>query len=203
MFALNFALLFYAFRFALYAITIMFKKNNSKRSTSGRLRYAAAAQSYTETIIAVGLITTALVALLGLGVSQTRLGQQTSQKIVAYNLAEEGIEVVKSIHYNRRLSGSTWPQGISNGKWIVDYDSAALVTSTDDSLANCATCYLCTQSDSSFRSCSDSFAKLKRLVVIEDGSADNNKKITSQILYAESGGWRSYNLEEYLYNSSQ
>lgn len=78
------------------------------------------------TIIAVGLI--AIVALVNLSVSGIRVNKS---RIIASNLAQEGLEIVRNIRDNNWLSykrGLTnWKDGLAAGDYRVQYDSEALL----------------------------------------------------------------------------
>lgn len=77
-------------------------------------------------IIAVGLV--AIVALVNLSVSGIRINKS---RIIASNLAQEGLEIVRNIRDNNWLSYkrglSNWKDGLAAGDYRAQYDSEALL----------------------------------------------------------------------------
>lgn len=85
-----------------------------------------------ETIIATGIITTALVGILGLLATSISVGEDIRAQHIAANLAQEGIEVVHNIRNTnwveqRGAPGTPWDDGLTDGVSCVQYDSAALI----------------------------------------------------------------------------
>jgi hypothetical protein len=97
-------------------------------------------QSLVETIVACGIIVTAVCASLTLSTSAIRAEGQSEAMVVAGNLAREGIESVRSIRDSNWLAGTTagnaWDAGLSganddytgvpvfdpvSGNWSVDF----------------------------------------------------------------------------------
>lgn len=86
----------------------MFKKNSTKRG-----------ESLIETLIAITIVITALSAIMALFSSSNQTNQTTKERVIALNLAREGIEAVRYIRdtnwlnysNNRRLCWNYWPDG--------------------------------------------------------------------------------------------
>jgi len=55
------------------------------------------AQSLIETIVALGVIVTAVVAILSVGLAHTILGGESAERVMATNLAREGLEIIVAI----------------------------------------------------------------------------------------------------------
>ena len=67
-------------------------------------------QTYIEVIIATGIISLALLALVSLGFSGFKLTGLSAKKLVAYNLASEGIEICEAIRMDQWLDeNNDWP----------------------------------------------------------------------------------------------
>ena len=84
-----------------------------------------------EVLISVAVIITALVGVLSLitiGVSSIRINRS---KIIAANLAEEGLEIVKNIRDNNWLNykrkASDWRDGLAAGNYRVQYNTENLL----------------------------------------------------------------------------
>jgi len=166
-------------------------------------------QSLIETIVAIGILVTAIVAILSIGLTDISLGQQTGERVQAINLAKEGIEIVDSIRSSNWLDpDNSWPYGLSSGYYALDFQSNSLLNAdvggTD--VKNCSNCYLCQNStDEYFYQCADSGAIFQRLITIENGTdlgdnCSNNceKKIISQVYWEDRGKEHTITLETRL-----
>lgn len=84
-----------------------------------------------EVMLAIFVLTTAVGASFAL-IQQTLVAASISQsKLVAYYLAQEGIEIVRNIRDNNwLLQGSnrtiSWKNGLTNGVWEADYSNLTL-----------------------------------------------------------------------------
>ncbi|MCH7759773.1 hypothetical protein IID20_05470, partial [Patescibacteria group bacterium] len=84
-------------------------------------------QSLIETIVAVGIIVTAIVAILSVGLTDVVLGGQSGERVIAINLAREGIEVIYTIRNSNRLDpDQSWPYGLTNDDWRINYSTTDL-----------------------------------------------------------------------------
>ncbi len=81
-----------------------------------------------ETIVATGLIVVGLVAALALITSSLSYVSDIQNRLVAANLAAEGIEVVRNIRDNNWIQNRAWNYGISTGVFQTYYNSTALTT---------------------------------------------------------------------------
>jgi type II secretory pathway pseudopilin PulG len=115
----------------------------------------------------------------------------SASRLVAANLAQEGIEVVRNIRDTNWLEEQDWDSGLGAGDYQVQYDDAetgivfcALPCAYDDMG------FLNIDEDG-FYSYKDSGAyittKFKRKVTISDKTADS-MKITAEIIWKERGG---------------
>ena len=170
-------------------------------------------QSLIETIVAVGIVITAIVAILSIGTAQTTLGGQSAERVIATNLAREGIEVIYAMVNSNRLDpDQSWPYGLTpNDKYILDYDDTSLSTpatfSGDETIANCTNCSLCRHANDYYYhtgSCADQTV-YRRIVEISAGGdlggvcgANCEKKIVSTIYWLERGRSHTINLETRL-----
>lgn len=87
--------------------------------------------SLLEVIIAVFILTVALIAIISLTMSTRIISERSSEELVAINLAREGIEVVRQIRDNNWLaieqgqsSYSQWNDGLHDG---MDYEAIAVL----------------------------------------------------------------------------
>ncbi len=164
-------------------------------------------QSLIETIVSIGILVTAIVAILSIGLTDISLGQQTGERVQAISLAREGIEVVDSIRSSNWLDPqNSWPYGLSNGSYAIDFQSNSLNTASfsgGTSVSDCTNCYLCQdEANEYFYQCADSEAQFMRLITIEDGddlggncSNDCEKHVKSQVYWEDRGKDHTITLE--------
>lgn len=79
-----------------------------------------------EVMVSIGIIVTGLAGVLGLisfALSSSRI---SSNRIVAANLSQEGIELARSIRDTNWRNGLAWNAGLVDGNWQVQFDSASL-----------------------------------------------------------------------------
>lgn len=79
-----------------------------------------------ETIVATGLILVGLVAALALITTSLFYASNIQDRLIAANLAAEGIEIVRNIRDNNWLKSISWNNGLTDGDYQVAYDSTAL-----------------------------------------------------------------------------
>jgi prepilin-type N-terminal cleavage/methylation domain-containing protein len=128
----------------------------------------------------------------------------SESRLVAANLAQEGIEVVRNIRDTNWLEAQGWDSGLGEGDYQVQYDDAetdivfcALPCGYDDMV------FLNIDEDG-FYSYKDSgtytTTKFKRRVIISDKTADN-MKITVDVIWKERGGVEyNYTAYHWLYD---
>ncbi len=177
------------------------------------------AQSLIETIVAIGIIVVAIVAILSVGLISLVLGGQSSERVQAANFAREGIEVVNAIVSSNRLDpAQSWPYGITTDDiYVIDYNDTTLGTpatfeiDAEETIDNCTNCNLCRQLSDLYThlNCS-SYQVFRRMVTISPG--DNlggncvivepayfcEKKIVSTIYWVERGREHTLSLESHL-----
>ena len=76
-------------------------------------------QSLLELIVAIGIILACTIATLTLVITSIQAGRKGSDKIIATNLAREGIEIVRNIRDSNWLSGNSWNERLSSEDWQV------------------------------------------------------------------------------------
>lgn len=144
-------------------------------------------QSLIETVVAIGIIVTAIVAILAMGLSHTVLGGESSNRVVATNLAREGIGIVLAIKSSNQLDPSQdWPYGLDNGSYILNYNDTSLSGRNADNsdITACTNCWLCLSDVTYLRThCSDEEV-FRRLVTISEVNS-YQKKIVSEVYWKE------------------
>ena len=72
-----------------------------------------------ETIVAVGIIVIGLVSALTLITTSLFYVSNIGDRLIAANLAAEGLEVVRNIRDNNWLQSLSWNNGLANGDYKV------------------------------------------------------------------------------------
>lgn len=81
----------------------------------------------TEIMIAMSifaLVISGSIVLIQQTITAVTLAQS---RIVAFNLAQEGIEITRNIRDNNWLKQVSWDDGLGNGEYEADYKSSALI----------------------------------------------------------------------------
>ena len=154
-----------------------------------------------------------VVAMLTLTVVSLSVSSISKQRVVALNLAREGIEIVRAIRDTGWLQNDQcWNAendfcGLKNGSWIVDYNTIGLVedvnkTSPDnlDNINNCSNCQLKIDEDNLYNISTGSPTPFKRMITISKGDFGEEKKVVSQVQWQEHNHSHSIELEVRLTN---
>lgn len=148
-----------------------------------------------EVIIAVAVIATALVSLITLitfSVSGIRPG---NSKIIATNLAQEGIEIVRNIRDSNWLAdkrtSDTWSDGLDSGQWRVQYNQLGLLSFSSVPLK--------IDGNGFYQYDSGSNTPFYRKIIIEQ-IGNNQIKTTSEVTWLEKGKNQAIRIEDKLYN---
>src|SRR3989344_8540644 len=80
-----------------------------------------------ETIVAVGIIVIGLVSALTLITNSFFYVSNIGDRLVAANLAAEGLEVARNIRDNNWLANLSWNNGLADGDYQNSYNSTALL----------------------------------------------------------------------------
>ena len=154
-----------------------------------------------EVIISVAIIVSALVVSIVL-VSYSVSGTTASKtKIIATNLTQEGLEIVRNIRDNNWLVGKTgpddgqtdWRDGLGEGQWRVQYDQQNLLSYSSAMLRK--------NSNGFYQYSSGSNTGFRRIITIEYDPVDDNKmKVICEVTWQEKGISRSVLVETQLYN---
>ena len=74
--------------------------------------WQSAGFSLLETTIAIAILVAAIIGPMALSSQSIRSASVAKNTIMASNLAQEGLELVKNIRLNNRISGRNWMQGL-------------------------------------------------------------------------------------------
>jgi len=82
--------------------------------------------SLLEVLVSIFVITIGIVAVVNLVSSAIGSVAINKSEIIAVNLAQEGLEIVRNIRDTNWQQGESWNNGLSSGEYQVAYDSNTL-----------------------------------------------------------------------------
>ncbi len=104
-------------------------------------------QTLIETIVATGIVTLALVAILSLALSTLSMGGQSTEWVQAISLGREAIEKAYAIRASNWFNeAQKWPFGLTDGAKIVNYNDSSFTTASGSDISTCNNCKLCLDS---------------------------------------------------------
>ena len=145
-----------------------------------------------ETIVAVGVITVGLIAVLVLINGSLFYVSLIKDRLVAANLNSEGLEVVRNIRDNNWLQNLAWNNGLSDGDYNIVYNSLSLSSYADIEL-------LIDASNGLYNYSSGSPSGFKRKISIANLSG-YELQVISAITWQRKGINYTNSAEEHLFN---
>lgn len=79
-----------------------------------------------ETMIAITVLMTGILSIVTMLIFNIKQTTNFKNRIIAYNLAQEGIEIVKNIRDTNWLNSLAWNFGLGDGDYQADYNDSAL-----------------------------------------------------------------------------
>lgn len=149
-----------------------------------------------EVIISLAIITTALISIIALIVSSISGISANESKITAFGLAQEGLEIVRSIRDNNWLdykrTAENWRDGLEAGIYRVQYNSPALLADSHIPLRI---------DGNGFYRYSGILTKFYRKIIVSDVDGDDNQfKVVVEVSWQEKGRDLTMTAESRLYN---
>ena len=161
-------------------------------------------QTVLEAIVALGIVTTGVVALLVLVSRGVGLGRVVADRYTATYLAAEGIEMVKTLITTNVLRagfGCTWNGGgagcnnLSDGDYSVDFKRDEITTPINPLIFDPAAKMY------TIDSVQDGVASpFSRVVTIRNDSLEENMTVTARVNWTSRGGDYEVVLEDHFYN---
>jgi len=171
---------------------------------------AQAGQTLIETIVAVGIMILGITAVLSLAIATLTVTDISKEKIVALNLAREGIEITRAVRDTGWLRDDLcWNStenpfcGLAEGEWLADYNTDIFSepnSPTYNGGGDCTNCQLKINSDGLYNLTDGSPTVYNRMVIISPGDFDKEKKIISKVWWQEHNRTHSIELETRLTN---
>jgi len=154
--------------------------------------------SLIEVIVAIYILLIGIVGVMALTINTTKAGAVSSSKLIAANLAQEGIEVVKNIRdLNYGENGwADWHAAIASGDYLVQYNSTALISPYVDNAY-----FLYDTGLYNYDTGSTNKYKFKRKITIENTDPSYRYlKVISTVGWIENSRDHSLVVEEELWN---
>jgi Tfp pilus assembly protein PilV len=151
-----------------------------------------------ETITAIFILTTGILALSSLISYFISASSISSQRLVAAYLAQEGIEIVRNLRDTNLLNGRSWNYGLTScslGCYNFDYRSQSIPDNTNCSGKNFLNLV------NNFYQCSDSSPiNLQRKVTITQIPSPQGLRVVVEVSWQERGRSHSLTAQANLYN---
>jgi len=163
------------------------EKFNKKRSWSKNKGF-----TLIEAMVALVVLTVALGPSLILTTNINNTAVIVKNNLIAANLAQEGLEVIRGMRDTNWFNGSSFDSGLSNGTYRVQWNSGSVITlgtnppiKEDNGLYNYST-----GNNTIFR---------RTITILKINSGE--LRIISEVTWEERGGrMRSINAESHLFN---
>lgn len=161
-------------------------------------------QSLLELVVAFGIIVTGVVGALTLTISNSIAASESAERLIAINLAREGIEVIRNTRDTNWLEGEAWDNGLvgdgeatanfNAGSWSLDFNPDSITDSAARLYFHSATGIY------NHESTDGAATEYYRLITINPDGTDYMKKVTSLVRWYERGRYHEINLEGWIYN---
>jgi type II secretory pathway pseudopilin PulG len=143
-----------------------------------------------ETITAIFILTTGILALSSLISYFISASSISSQRLIAAYLAQEGIEIVRNLRDTNLLNGRSWDYGLNSGDWQADYNDATLSPYTGS--------FLNLEGSGFYGYGSGNLTVFKRKINLQ--KSGNVLKILVEVSWQERGRSHSLTAQANLYN---
>jgi putative endonuclease len=143
-----------------------------------------------ETITAIFILTTGILALSSLISYFISASSISGQRLIAAYLAQEGIEIVRNLRDTNLLNGRSWDYGLNSGDWQADYNDATLSPYTGS--------FLNLEGSGFYGYGSGNLTVFKRKINLQ--KSGNVLKILVEVSWQERGRSHSLTAQANLYN---
>ncbi len=156
--------------------------------------------SLLEIIVVMFIISIGMIGISSLVSANIYAGVFVKNKLIAMNLSQEGIELVRNIRDENWLDGKNWKDGIINdGTYIIDYRGKSSIDDTVDNIDdNSAKLYIDTngfyQHDSTIKD-----TVFSRLITIHNETSTSTE-VNCEVKWKRGNKSISYNIDTILTN---
>ena len=155
--------------------------------------------SLLETLIAIAVLTAAVLGPLALSSRSIRYVETSRNNLIASNLAQEGLELVKNIRFNNIINGRQWDRDLTTCRTS---PNGCFIYPVDLRVRNCSSNCRFLNFDSSlhlYNYRSGSETNFRRVITIRDINNDE-MRIMSSMLWRDKFGNHNFTLETSLLN---
>ncbi|OGN08783.1 MAG: hypothetical protein A3J46_04410 [Candidatus Yanofskybacteria bacterium RIFCSPHIGHO2_02_FULL_41_11] len=148
-----------------------------------------------EVLMALVLLTLGLIPIFAIMTASTTLSSNIRDNLIAANLAQEGIEVVRAIRDTSWLNEELYNQDLPNGDYRVSWDSDSLMPYD-------ANAFLKKDANKihSYASGSDTIFKRRINISSVASSCSCELKVISEVTWLEKNVNRVVTVEDHLFN---
>lgn len=148
-----------------------------------------------EALVAIAILITAVVGPISLIGDATHKLYYSRDRLIALNLAQEGIEVVRQKRDSNMLSAGIWDVGIGAGNYTISATSSAPIGSTTETTPQPV--YM--DSYGFYTQNGGTATQFKRIVNTTGGGATPELKASSTVTWATGGQSGTVTVSEYLF----
>lgn len=173
---------------------------NFKKNTS------AAGFTLIETLVAITILLIAVVGPIALIGDSIRKMYYARDEVLAINLAQEGIEMVRQVRDTNMLSGSAWLTNLADGTYLIDAGNSMTGAPGTFVIYCGAACvpqpiYLDGNTGLYRQGVVFSSTRFSRIVTISSaGLPANERQITSTVTWLTGGSTGSVSVSEYIFS---
>jgi len=145
-----------------------------------------------ETLVSLVILTVALIPILNLSSSASRISSTVQDNLIASGLTQEGIEVIRAIRDTNWFKDQPFDSGLSDGIYRVEWNSTTPLSLGSNPALNL--------NNGQYTYSAGTATKFKRTVTITKINAEE-LKIVSQVTWSDrSNEARSISAEDHLFN---
>lgn len=154
--------------------------------------------SLLETTIAIAILVAAIIGPMALSSQSIRSASLAKDTIIASNLAQEGIELVKNIRLGNRIDGRNWTQGLNP----CSSQNGCFVDAKDLDVGACSQNCNFLKFDASlnlYNYDSGQDTAFRRIITIANIN-DDEKKVSSSVRWLDKFGNHNFTLSSSIFN---
>lgn len=163
--------------------------------------------SLLEVIISISIITVGLVGILSLVVQNIQVSYTNKSTMIASQLAQEGIDLVKNMRDENWIKGVSWDDDFANEgtmTFVIDYRGRSSLDETVNDISE-AGAKLNLRDDVGeegfyWHEATDPASPFSRLITTVQAGADAPVEVTSRVSWSERGSTHYYETSAFLYN---
>ena len=149
-----------------------------------------------EALVALLILSFGLIPSFGIILVANNFASSIRNNIIAANLAQEGLEVVRGLRDANRYLNRSFDFGLGDGAYLIEWNSNALAPEGLNSPLK-----ISNQGLYNYSSGTDSIYRRRILITkIDPGGCNCELRITSQITWPEKGVTKTINVESHLFS---